>query len=88
MNDLSFQELKEKYAVLAEENKSLKARIVELESALRLTHLSHLAPQPDPTPDPFAPGASMDISADIADKPVNHYSPIGDKVALFMSLNW
>ena len=86
MKDLSFQELKDKCAVLSEENKSLKAKILALESALRLTHLSHLAPQPDPTPDPCAPGASIDISADIADKPVNHYSPIGDKVALFMSL--
>jgi superfamily II DNA or RNA helicase len=86
MKDQSYLELKYKFESLAEENKSLKARILELESALRLTHLSHIVPHPDPTPDPCAPGASMDISVGGADKPVNNYSPISEKVALFMSL--
>ncbi len=86
MKDVSFKELKDEYAVLAEENKSLKARIEELESALRLTHLSHVVPHPDPTPDPCIPSASVDISVDGADKPVSHYSPISDKIELFMSL--
>ncbi len=86
MKDLSYLELKNKYESLAEENKSLKVRVVELESALRLTQLSHLVPHPDPTPDPCAPSASIDTSDDGADKPVNHFSPISEKVALFMSL--
>ena len=86
MKDLLFQELKDKYAVLAGENKSLKARILELESTLRSTHPSHIVPHPDPTPDPCAPSESMDIFVGGADKPVNHYSPISEKVALFMSL--
>lgn len=86
MKDLSFQKLKDKYAVLAEENKSLKARIVELESTLGLTHPAHIPPNPETTSDPCAPSASIDISGDGANKPVNHYSPISDKVALFTSL--
>ena len=86
MKEFSYLELKNKFQALSEENKSLKARIEELESALSLTHPSHLAPHSDPIPDPCAPSVSMDISVDGAVKPVNHYSPISEKVALFMSL--
>ncbi len=81
MKDLPYPELKDKFQALVEENKSLKARIAELESALRSTQ-SH----PDPTPDLCTPGPSRDILADGADKHVNHYSPISEKIALFMSL--
>ena len=86
MKDLSYPELKAKFQALAEENNSLKTKIVELESALRLTHLSHLVSHPEPTSDPSAPSVSIDISDYGADKPVNHFSPISEKVALFMSL--
>jgi len=86
MKDLSYLELKNTYESLAEENKSLKARIVELESALHLIHPSHLVHHTDQAPDPCAPGQRRDNSVDGEDTPVNHYSPIGAKVALFMSL--
>lgn len=86
MKDLSYLELKDKFQALTEENKSLKARIVELESALPLTHHSHFAPHPDPIPDPCSPGPSRETSADGAAKTVDHHSPITEKIALFMSL--
>lgn len=86
MKNISYQELKQKYLSLVDENRSLRARIRELESGKGSISREHLIREPI-NPDP---GRGTDISPNARIIPgqirINHYAAPDQKSTLFMSL--